>query len=53
MSTCLKIAVAAALLAGAATIAVSPPTSRSKDDGIDQMSSSPARPSEAAMFTRH
>ena len=53
MSTCLKIAVAAALLAGAATIAVSPPTSRSKDDGVEQMGSSPALPSEAAMFTRH
>jgi hypothetical protein len=54
MSTCLKIAVAAALLAGAATIAVTPPASRSKDDGIERISSSPRppRPSEAAMFKR-
>jgi len=49
MSTCLKIAVAAALLAGAATIAVTPPASPSKDDGIERAS----RPSEAAMFTRN
>ena len=49
MSTCLKIAVAAALLAGAATIAVRPPTSYTKDDGVERMSS-PSRPSEAAMF---
>ena len=50
MSTCLKIAVAAALLAGAATIAVTPPVSRSKDDGSEQRA---PRPSEASMFTRN
>ena len=50
MSTCLKIAVAAALLVGAAMIAVTPPVSRSKDDGSQQP---PSRPSEASMFTRN
>jgi hypothetical protein len=32
MSTCVKIAVATALLAAATAIAVTPPVSRSKDD---------------------
>ena len=50
MSTCVKVALAAALLAGAATIAVKPPTSRWEDDGR-QMSSSP-RLLEAGMFKR-
>lgn len=55
MSTCLKIAFAATLLAAAATIAVSPPTSPSKGDDSEGMSSSPhpSRSSEAAMFPRN
>jgi hypothetical protein len=54
MSTCLKIAVAAALLAGAAAIAVKPPASQWEDDGTEQTNSSPRplRPSEAGMLKR-
>ena len=54
MSTCLKIAVAAALLAGAAAIAVKPPASQWEDNGTEQTNSSPhpLRPSEAGMLKR-
>ena len=37
MSTCVKIAVATALLAAATAIAVTPPVSRSKDDDAKEI----------------
>src|SRR5262245_50929311 len=54
MSTCLKIAVATALLAAATMIAVTPPVSRSKDDDIERIASPPrpSQPSETVMFAR-